>query len=191
MSTTPTEIFETTAAILETAVTAVDPTAETEAVLDIDSLKQFMDSFDPEALLPELSEVFGNLATVCRFAVMIGPVVLLILGLSYLFLSPKEANYYWGYRCYFGMGSVHAWRFTQRMAGILLGGLGLVLTIVMYTVSGSFAGMEVTDMVWKAVDCLVWQAVLALLATLVINLTAAFRFDRKGEYRKKKKNSSK
>lgn len=191
MSTTPTEIFETTAAILETAVTAVDPTAETEVVLDIDSLKQFMDSFDPEALLPELSEVFGNLATVCRFAVMIGPVVLLILGLSYLFLSPKEANYYWGYRCYFGMGSVHAWRFTQRMAGILLGGLGLVLTIVMYTVSGSFAGMEVTDMVWKAVDCLVWQAVLALLATLVINLTAAFRFDRKGEYRKKKKNSSK
>lgn len=190
MSTTPTEILETTAAILETtAATAapLDPTAATESGLDIESLKQLMDGFDPAELLPELSEVFGSLASVCRFAVMIGPIVLLILGLTYLFLSPKEANYYFGYRCYFGMGSVHAWRFTQRMAGVLLGGLGLVLTIIMYTVSGSFAGMEVTAMVWKAVDCLVWQAVLALLATLAINLTAAFRFDRKGEYRRKKK----
>lgn len=190
MSTTPTEIIETAAAVLETtaATVSADPTAATEAGLDIESIKSFMDNFDPAALLPELSEVFGSLAAVCRFAVMIGPVVLLILGLTYLFLSPKEANYYWGYRCYFGMGSVHAWRFTQRMAGIVLGGLGLILTIVMFTISGGFAGMEVTDMVWKAVDCLVWQAVLALLGTLAINLTAAFRFDRKGEYRKKKKN---
>lgn len=189
MSTTPTEILETVAAALETtaATAPLDPTAATEAGLDIESLKQLMDGFDPAELLPELSKVFGSLASVCRFAVMIGPVVLLVLGLTYLFLSPKEANYYFGYRCYFGMGSVHAWRFAQRMAGVLLGGLGLILTIVMYTVSGGFAGMEVTDMVWKAVDCLVWQAVLALLATLAINLTAAFRFDRKGEYRKKKK----
>ena len=73
------------------------------------------------------------------------------------------------------------------MAGILLGGLGLVLTIVMYAISGSFAEIEVTDMVWKAVDCLVWQAVAVVLATLVINLSAAARFDRKGEFRKKKK----
>ena len=87
------------------------------------------------------------------------------------------------------MGSVHAWRFTQRMAGVLLGGLGLVLSIVMFTISGSFAEMEVTDMVWKAMSCLVWEAVLALIATLAINLTAAIRFDRKGEYRKKQKRS--
>ena len=73
------------------------------------------------------------------------------------------------------------------MAGILLGGLGLVLTIVMFTISGSFAEMEVTDMGWKAVSCLVWEAALALIATLAINLTAAVRFDRKGEYRKKTK----
>lgn len=192
MSTTPTEILESAAAILETtaATVPVDPTAATEAGLDLESIKALMDNFDPAELLPEMSEVFGSLASVCRFAVMVGPVVLLVLGLSYLFLSPKEANYYFGYRCYFGMGSVHAWRFTQRMAGILLGGLGLALTIVMLTVSGNFAEMDVTDMVWKAVGCLVWQAALALLATLTINLTAAFRFDRKGEYRKKKKKKS-
>ena len=192
MSTTPTEILETTAAAVEatiaaTEATIAETTAATEAALDIDSIKAIMDGFDPAALLPNLSELFGSLATVCRFAVMIGPVVLLALGLAYLFLAPKEANYYFGYRCYYGMGSVHAWRFTQRLAGLLLSALGLVLTIVMFVISGSFAGMEVTDMVWKALDCLVWQAGLAILATLVINLSAAFRFDRKGEFRKKKK----
>ena len=189
MSTTPTEILETVAAALETTVATspVDPTAATEAGLNIESIKSLMDSFDPASLLPDLSKVFSSLAAVCRVAVVLGPIVLLVLGLAYLFLSPKEANYYFGYRCYYGMGSVHAWRFTQRMAGVLLGGLGLVLSIVMFTISGSFAEMEVTDMVWKAMSCLVWEAVLALIATLAINLTAAIRFDRKGEYRKKQK----
>lgn len=189
MSTTPTEILETTAAALETiaAETVPDPTAVTEAALDIDSIKEMMDAFDPAALLPELSQVFGTLPQVCRVAVMIGPIVLLVLGLAYLLLSPKEANHYFGYRCYFGMGSVNAWRFTQRFAGAVLGGTGLILTIVMYTISGGFAAMDVTGMVWKAVDCLVWQAIAAFLANLTINLTAAFRFDRKGEYRKNKR----
>ena len=57
--------------------------------------------------------------------IAIGPVVMLALGLAYLFLAPKEANYYFGYRTYFGMGSVHSWRFTQRLSGIVLSLLGL------------------------------------------------------------------
>ena len=131
MSTNPTEILQAT-----------------EPSLDIESIKSLMDGFDPAALLPDLSELFGSLATLCRFAVMIGPVVLLVLGLAYLFLSPREANYYFGYRCYFGMGSVQAWRFTQRIAGMLFGGVGLILTIVMYVISGGFSEMGVTDMVF-------------------------------------------
>ena len=187
MSTIPTEILETTLAALETTAAAVsDPTAATEAALDIESIKEIMDAFDPAALLPELSDVFGSLATVCRVAVMIGPVILLVLGLAYLFFSPKEANYYFGYRCYYGMGSVQAWRFTQRLAGALYAGLGLVLTLVMLAVSGGFGEMEVTDIVWRAADCLIWQAVLVLLATVTIRVSAAMRFNRKGEYRKKK-----
>ncbi len=181
MSTTPTtEILETTAAVLETAAAA-------ESELDIQSIKDMMDAFDPAALLPDLQEIFGSLAQVCRVAVMIGPIVLLALGLAYLFLSPREANHYFGYRCYFGMGSVNAWRFTQRMAGVVLTVLGLSLSIVMFTLSAGFASMDVTQMVWKALECLIWQAALAFLANLSINLTAAFRFDRKGEYRKNKR----
>ena len=164
-----------------------DPTVATEAAIDIESIKEIMDGFDPATLLPDLSGLFGSLETVCRWAVMIGPVLLLVLGLAYLFLSPREANYYFGYRTYFGMGSVHAWRFTQRFAGVVLGSLGLILTIVMFVISSGFGNLDVMDMVWKAVSCLVWQAVLALLANGAIALAAFLLFDRKGEYRKAKK----
>ena len=170
MSTNPTEMIQST-----------------EAALDIESIKSLMDGFDPAALLPDLSDLFGSLATLCRFAVMIGPVVLLVLGLAYLFLSPKEANYYFGYRCYFGMGSVQAWRFTQRISGMLFGGVGLILTIVMYVISGGFAGMEITQMVWKAAGCLAWQVGITLALTLLINFLAFFFFDAKGGPRRKKK----
>ena len=63
MTTTPTELLETTAAALETAA-ATDPTAVTEAALDLSSIKEMMDAFDPAALLPDLSQVFDSLATV-------------------------------------------------------------------------------------------------------------------------------
>ena len=169
MSTNPTEVLQAT-----------------EPVLDIQSIKSLMDGFDPAALLPDLSDLFGSLAALCRWAVMIGPVMLLILGLAYLFLSPKEANYYFGYRCYFGMGSVQAWRFTQRMAGMLFGGVGLILTIVMYVISGSFAEMEITDMVWKAAGCLAWQAIIAIILTFLVNFLAFFFFDAKGGPRRRK-----
>ena len=170
MSTNPTEILQAT-----------------EPALDIDSIKSLMDGFDPAALLPDLGELFGSLSALCRFAVMIGPVIMLVLGLAYLFLSPREANYYFGYRCYFGLGSVQAWRFTQRIAGMLFGGVGLILTIVMYVMSGSFSEMEITDMVWKAAGCLAWQAVIALVLTFLVNFLAFFFFDAKGGPRRKKK----
>ena len=160
---------------------------ETTPSLSIDSIKELMDGFDPAALLPELDTVFGKIELVCRIAVMIGPVLLLLLGLTYLFLAPKEANHYLGYRCYYGMGSVQAWRFTQKLSGIVLGGLGLVLTAVMVFMMMSFRGMEVEAMLWRAVKCLIWEAALALLANLAIQAAAFFLFDANGDYRSKKR----
>ena len=153
--------------------------------MTIDDLKTLMDGFDPASLLPEIDTIVGNVEIAARIAVMIGPIILLILGLAYIFLSPKEANYYFGYRCYFGMGSVNAWRFTQRLAGIVWGVLGLVLTGVMLLICGSFRGMEIVDLLWKAVKCVLWEAGLIAVSCLVINTAAALRYDRKGERRRK------
>lgn len=169
------------------AGTVPAPTQSAQPALDAASIKELMDGFDPAALLPSLQKLFGSLEILCRVAVMIAPVVMLVLGLAYLFLAPREANYYFGYRCYFGMGSVPAWRFTQKVAGLLLSAAGLALTIVMFVISGGFGSMEVTDMVWKAASCLAWQAGIALLVTLAINTIAAVTFDRRGELRRRRK----
>lgn len=171
MSTVPTELL--------------DPTAATEAALDIESIKELMDAFDPASLLPELGDIFSIITTICQIAVMVGPILLLVLGLAYLFFSPKEANYYFGYRCYFGMGSVEAWRFTQRLAGVVLGLSGLILSGIMLLLSAGFPGMTPVEMVWRAFWCLIWQAVIALLANGGIWLAAFARFDARGNFRKK------
>ena len=185
VTTIATEALETMAETVAAAETTA-ATATTEAAMDIETLKEVMDAFDPAALLPELDAIFSKVELVCRIAVMLGPIVLLCMGLVYLFFTPKEANHYIGYRCYYGMGSVQAWRFTQRLAGLLFGGLGLLLTVVMLFVTKGFARMEAMDMVWAAVKCLVWEAVLALIATLAVNGVAFFKFDRKGEFRGRK-----
>jgi len=161
--------------------------AATEELLDVESIKALLDGFDPAALLPDLSKIFDSLVPVCRIAVLLGPVVLLILGLSYLIFSPKEANYYLGYRCYFGMGSEYAWRFTQRLAGWLFTLTGLALTLVMFAISLGFSGMPLTDMVWRAAACLVLELIASVLLILTVNLSAAFRFDRKGKHRRKRR----
>lgn len=159
-------------------------TAATEAALDFEAIKKTFEDFDLAKLLPQIDSIFDKITVLCRVCVMIGPILLLILGLCYLLLAPKEANFYFGYRCYYGMGSVHAWRFTQRIAGMVLGGLGLVLTVIMAILSLGFGSMEVEALLWRTVWCLVWQAVLTLLATLAINGLAMFWFNRKGELRR-------
>ena len=189
MSTTPTEILETTLSTIETtlATEPIDPTAAADAGFNFDAVKALLDNFDPAALLPDLGTIFGWIELACRVLVLAGPIILAVLGICYLFLSPKEANYYFGYRTYFGMGSVQAWRFTQRLSGIVLGLLGLILTGVMLVISMGFAEMEAMDMVWAALKCLGVEAVLALIANAAIAIAAMVRFDRKGEYRNKKK----
>lgn len=151
--------------------------------MSIDSIKEIMDGFDPASLLPDLTTIVGRVELIARIALLVGPIVLLILGLLYCFAAPKEANYHFGYRCFFGMGSVEAWRFTQRLAGMVWAGLGLVLTVVMFFVSGSFRGLEVMDMVSRAATGLIWEVALVAIACLAVNIVVMTQFDAKGEHR--------
>ena len=155
--------------------------------MSIDDFKGLMDAFEPAALLPELDSVIGKLAFFARIIVLLGPAALLLMGLVYLFATPKEANYYIGYRCYYGMGSVEAWRFTQKLAGIVFAALGLLSGIAVLLISGGFSGMDTMDLLWKAVHCVLWEAGLTAGACLTINTVVALRFDGKGNERGKKK----
>ena len=159
--------------------------------MTIDDLKKVLEGSDLSAVLPDLSKIMDSLAPIMKIALMAGPIILLALGLMYLFVAPKEANYTFGYRCYFGMGSVNAWRYTQRLAGILFTGVGLILTLVMFGVTAGFQKLDVMDMLWKAVKCGIWEAAIIALVNIVLQVTVAFYFDGKGHLRKRKKREPK
>ena len=162
-------------------------TAATEAAFDIQSIKEMMDGFDPATLLPEISTIVGKVQLVCSVAILAAPIIMLFMGLAYLLFAPREANYYFGYRTAFGMGSVSAWRHTQKVAGLIFGGLGLLLTILMLMICITFSGREAMDMVWLAVKCLLWEGVLGLIAIFSINSVAMYTYDYNGNKRKKSK----
>ncbi len=153
--------------------------------IDLDAVKHLLDGVDPATLLPDVSTVVGKVQVVCTLAILAAPLVMLVLGIAYLFFAPREANYYFGYRTAFGMGSVSAWRRTQKLAGLVFGILGLVLTIVMLLVSLVLPSRAPMDMVWLAVKCLLWQGVLALLAKAAINGLTMLHYNYRGTRRKK------
>ena len=157
--------------------------------MTIEDFKGLMDGFEPATLLPELDPILGKLALIARVAVLIGPVMLLVMGLLYFFASPKEANYHFGYRCYYGMGSVEAWQFTQSLAGIVWGALGLILSIAMFLISRGFAQLETMDLLWRAVYCLAGEAGAVVAGCIGVNTVVAVRYNSKGYLRRKKRHT--
>lgn len=149
----------------------------------IDKLVDLINNFDPSSYLPDLSNLLGWAEMLVRICIMVAPVLMLVFGLSYLLLPPREANHEAGYRTFFGMGSVEAWRFAQKLAGFSWAGLGLVLSIVMFLVSGSLHGADGFAMINKAGLCLLWELGAIVLCCLVINIVLLIRYDRNGRRR--------
>jgi len=140
---------------------------------------------DFAALVPEMSAVLGTVRTLLILAVLAGPIAMVVLGALYLFAAPTEANYKFGFRTYFGMGSVEAWRFSQKIAGLAFGGLGVILLIVMIIVVIGFGGKDAFRIAQTAITCLCWQAGLVLVARLTVAVLAGVFFTADGGRRQK------
>ncbi len=149
----------------------------------MEKLTAFFDSIDLETLLPELDTLLGKVQLIASVAMLLGPVLMLLFGLWYFLLPPKEANHKAGFRTWFGMGSVEAWRFAQRLAGIIYGVLGLILTVVMGILCLNLREKALMDMVTTAFTCLLWQVGLALISYLAICAVCAIRYKSNGSRR--------
>lgn len=149
----------------------------------MDKLAEDVAEFDVVSFLPKLDSVIGYIELAAKLAVLAGPVLILVLGLIYYFSPPKEANHKFGYRFYWGMGSVEAWQFTQRLAGVVWAALGLVLTVIMLPASLGFRGMDGLEMANAAFACVLWELGLIGIACIVIDVVVALRYDRNGDVR--------
>ena len=149
----------------------------------MDFLKSLLGEFDPAALVPDLEALFNNLDGALRVVVLAGPLCLLGLGLLYLLAPPSEANHVFGYRHFWGMSSVEAWRFTQKTAGLVWTGLGLVLTIIMAFLCNGYRELAAEAMLMSALTSVLVELLLVFLSTLLINTLVVFRFDHRGTRR--------
>ena len=140
-----------------------------------------------DALIPKLELLLSDMKFWMGVAVLIGPLLFLGMGAFYYFLSPKEANHRLGYRTYFGMGSVPAWTFTQKLAGLVWGGLGAVLTLVAIIVCIVLGSREPAHAMSGALTMLIIEAVCALLAFLAVEILVFIRYDMNGKLKTKKR----
>ena len=150
----------------------------------IENLVELINNFDLASYLPEIGNIMSWAQTFLGLCVLAAPVLVLVFGLMYWFVPAREANHQTGYRFWYGMGSVDAWRFTQKIAGISWTALGLVLTVVMFLVCGGFEGLDFMDIVDTSVVCILWEIGLMLVCCLAIDVLLIVRYDRKGVRRK-------
>lgn len=151
----------------------------------MDDILSLLQDFNVANFLPEPEVYLNSLEGWIRLIVLAGPLVLLGLGLWYYFAPPKEANHSAGFRNYWGMGSVEAWRFAQKLAGMGYTVLGGALTVIMLVVSLFFNGESALAMANAAVICVTIELILTLALWIVISALVYRAYDKDGNRRKR------
>lgn len=140
-------------------------------------------NMDFGALVPKLPVVLKVVRLLMTFALVAGPILMMLLAALYLFKPAPEANFKRGYRTYFGMGSKEAWLFTQKLAGLVIGGLGALLLIAMFIVILYFRNKTIMQIAVTSITCLIVQTGLLAAARITIAILCGRFFDKDGERR--------
>ena len=140
---------------------------------------------DIAEMLPEMSSYLSGLEGMVRLLVLACPLVLLVLGVWYYFFPPAEANQKAGFRTYFTMGSVEAWRFAQKLAGLGYLILGGALTVIVGIVSIFFNAENGVAMINTALICVIVELILVLIVWIGVQVLVLRVFDKDGKRRKK------
>ena len=149
----------------------------------MEKITELLNNFSLEKYIPKLDSLMGWVQWLISLAIRVGPICILVLGLIYLLIPPKEANRKAGFRTYFGMGSVMAWNFTQRVAGVLMIPIGLLLTIIAYVKIGNYSDYDLMTMARDAFCAIKFQVVCALIIYVFMFVLTAILFTRNGSCR--------
>ena len=152
----------------------------------MDDILSLLQDFDVANFLPAPDKFLNNLEGWVRLMVLAGPLVLLVLGIWYYFAPPQEANHAAGFRTYYSMGSVKAWLFAQKLAGMAYMALGGALTVLMLIVSLFFNGEKAMGMITTALICVILEAILVAVVWVVLNILVMKAYDKDGNPRKRK-----
>ena len=99
---------------------------------------------DLSKFVPEMPVFLGLLRALLVIIILAGPILLVTLGVMYLLRPAPEANYKYGFRTYYGMGSVEAWKFSQKIAGLAYGLYKGITRGVSTLVAAPYSPTEIT-----------------------------------------------
>lgn len=149
----------------------------------MDDLLSVFQDFDVANFLPAPEKFVNALEGWTRFFVLVAPVLVLCLGLWYFFKPPAEANHKLGFRTLHSMGSVDAWKFSQKLAGIFYMIVGGVLSVIMLIISLFFNSENAMAMLNTAVICVSIEAVVIIALHVLLMVLVGRAYDKDGNRR--------
>ena len=150
----------------------------------MDTIRSLLDMLDIANYLPDLTMFSVGAKLVLWLLMLVGPVLMLLLGLMYYTKPPAEANFSWGFRTYFGMGSKAAWDYAQRLAGMIWSALGAFMGAAMLIMCVIFIGKNPAQIAFMALVCMIVQASLTVLSWAAVTIMVTVNYDKQGQLRK-------
>ena len=151
--------------------------------MDKEAFKQLLNGIDFAELLPDINEILSIVPPTAKILMLCGSFIMLAFGLYCLMIAPREATYSAGYRFRWGMGSVAAWRFMQRCAGVIFLVLGFGCAVYMALHTRDVDDLALMDLLTTAAMYILLQIGVALVGCLLVNLAVIIRYDWKGNRR--------
>ena len=145
------------------------------------------DNFGVYDMLPDMGGFLGDIRFYLCVFLLIVPVLMAGMGVLRFFWPAKEANRFIGYRTYFGMGSVYAWRVTQWVSGIVFMGMGGLLLLIAIVVCFVMGFQSVADAVVTMCTWLILEGVCLAISIVLVEAVILFQFDRQGNLRNGRK----
>ena len=144
---------------------------------------------DIDNLSQNLSQKFwdampGFTVSLMRFAVILIPTIMLVLGVIGLVCPPKEANWLIGYRTRRTVASEEAWFFAQRLRGIVWSIAGLALLIPSAILRGLMKDATLDYISRMVITYAGIQVAVLLLSLLAMWIVMLVFFDRRGKRRR-------
>lgn len=144
-------------------------------------LSSVLRDFDVANLLPEMDTFLGQLRFWLGLFVTIGPLVMLIFGLLYLFRPTDSRHSLFGYRSYYTSGSDASWRFAQRIAGMCWTAVGGGLFAIMLILSLFYGLMDPLQMAITTLVCVCVELALVIASQVFIHKQVLKYFDKDGD----------
>lgn len=151
----------------------------------MDDLMSVFQDLDVTGFLPEADRFVRALEGWTRFFLLAPALIVALLGVWYFFKPPAEANHKAGFRCIFSMGSVEAWQYSQRLAGLFYMIVGGALFVLMLIISLFFNGNNAMGMISTALVCAVIEALVILAMHIFLIFLISRAYDKDGNRRKK------